>query len=115
MKALIGHMGFIGRKLARQRTWDACCKLQDTDTIRSCSVERAMGAGLTSNRRLSNGNPGCNRSNRLSLANALGQDVRMLYGRNPGGDEADLMSADHVVDEIRQPLCSLARLGGPGC
>jgi hypothetical protein len=97
VKALIGHRRFIGRNLARHRTWDACCKLQDTDTIRGCSVERVMGAGLTSNRRLANDNPGCNRSNMLSRTNALGQDVRMLYGRNPGGDEADLMSAVHVV------------------
>ena len=78
MKALIGHRRFIGRNLARHRTWDACCKLQDTDTIRGCSVEQVMCAGPPSKRWPANGNPGCDRSNRLSLTNALGQDERML-------------------------------------
>jgi hypothetical protein len=115
VKALIGHRRFIGRNLARQRTWDACFNLQHIDTIRGCIVERVIWAGLTSNRRLANGNPCCNRSNTRSLANALSPDARSLQRRSLGCYDAELISADHMVDEIRQRLCTLARLGGPGC
>ena len=73
MRALIGHTGFIGRNLARQRTWDACFSRQDIDAIRGRSFELVVCAGLPSDRWLANGNPGGDRSNMLSLANALAE------------------------------------------
>jgi hypothetical protein len=73
MRALIGHTGFIGRNLARQRTWDVCFNRQDIDAIRGRSFELVVCAGLPSNRSLANGNPGGDRSNMMSLANALAE------------------------------------------
>jgi hypothetical protein len=45
----------------------------------------------------------------------LSPDARSLQRRSLGCYDAELISADHMVDEIRQRLCTLARIGGPGC
>lgn len=73
MRALIGHTGFVGRHLARQRAWDALFDRQNIDAIRGRRFELLVCAGLPSNRWRANGNPGGDRSNMLSLAGALAE------------------------------------------
>jgi len=73
VRGLIGHTGFVGRNLARQRAWDACFDREDIDAIRGREFELLVCAGLPSNRWLANGNPGGDRSNMLSLAGALAE------------------------------------------
>jgi nucleoside-diphosphate-sugar epimerase len=71
--ALVGHSGFVGRNLQRQRAWDACFDRANVDAIRGRSFERIVCAGLPADRWQANGNPGGDRSNMLALAGALAQ------------------------------------------
>lgn len=73
MKALVGHTGFVGRHLARQRAWDAFFDRQNIDAIRGRRFELLVCAGLPSDRWRANGNPGGDRSNMMSLAGALAE------------------------------------------
>lgn len=72
MRALVGHTGFVGRHLARQRAWDALFDRQNIDAIRGRRFELLVCAGLPADRWRANGNPGGDRSNMLGLAGALG-------------------------------------------
>ena len=73
MDGLIGHTGFVGRNLARQRAWDACFNRDNIDAIRGRSFDLLVCAGLPDDRWRANGNPGGDRSNMLMLAGALGE------------------------------------------
>jgi nucleoside-diphosphate-sugar epimerase len=73
MRALVGHSGFVGRHLARQRRWDAFFDRQNIDSIRGRRFELLVCAGLPADRWRANGNPGGDRSNMLSLAGALAE------------------------------------------
>lgn len=75
MNALIGHTGFIGGHLARQRAWDACFNRDNLDAIRGRRFELLVCAGLPSDVWRANANPAGDRSNMLGLATALA-DVR---------------------------------------
>jgi hypothetical protein len=71
VKALIGHSGFIGGHLACQRRWDACFNRANVEALRGRAFELLVCAGLPSDRWRANGNPAGDRSNMMSLANAL--------------------------------------------
>jgi nucleoside-diphosphate-sugar epimerase len=73
VNALIGHTGFIGRNLTRQRPWSECYNRGNIDAIRGRHFDQVVCAGLPSDRWLANGNPGGDRTNMLSLATALGE------------------------------------------
>jgi len=76
VNALIGHTGFLGANLARQRPWDARINRVNLDQIRGQAFDLVVCTGLPSDRWLANGNPGGDRSNMLSLASAL-SDVQV--------------------------------------
>ena len=73
MNGLIGHTGFVGRHLARQRRWDASYNRANVDAMRGRAFDLLVCAGLPSDRWLANANPAGDRSNMLSLVNALAE------------------------------------------
>ena len=73
MNALIGHTGFLGANLVRQRPWDARINRTNLDAIRGQAFDLMVCAGRPSDRWLANGNPGGDRTNMLSLAGALAE------------------------------------------
>ncbi|MCA3181247.1 MAG: NAD-dependent epimerase/dehydratase family protein [Burkholderiaceae bacterium] len=73
MNGLIGHTGFIGGHLARQRRWDACFSRANLDALRGSSFDLLVCAALPSDRWRANANPAGDHSNMMSLANALAE------------------------------------------
>jgi nucleoside-diphosphate-sugar epimerase len=71
VRGLIGHTGFVGGHLARQRAWDACYNRDNLDALRGRRFDLLVCAGLPSDRWQANANPAGDRSNMLALAAAL--------------------------------------------
>jgi hypothetical protein len=110
MDALIGHSGFVGQSLLRQRSFDALYRSSDIGQIAGRDFETVVCAGAPAQKWLAEREPEADRANLQRLVDALGA-VRAerfilistvdVFADSRGADEAT------AVDE--------ARLGGYGC
>jgi nucleoside-diphosphate-sugar epimerase len=70
--ALIGHTGFVGSNLLRQRSFDRCYRSSNIDEIRGESFDLLVCAGVRAEKWIANANPEQDRAGIERLTDALG-------------------------------------------
>lgn len=71
MDALIGHSGFVGTTLQRQRRFDALFRSRDVDGVRGRGFDLVVCAGVSAKKWLANREPAADRAGIARLTDAL--------------------------------------------
>jgi len=124
MDALIGHSGFVGTTLLRQRRFDACFRSTDIERIRGQRFDTIVCAGISATKWQANREPEADRQAIQALQAAL-DDVQCrrfvlvstvdVFERPLGVDEGDAPDARQPYGRHRLEAETWARQRFPGC
>jgi nucleoside-diphosphate-sugar epimerase len=99
--ALIGHTGFVGSNLARQRPFDEFYNSKNIEDIRGRSFDTVICAGAPGSKWYANENPGEDRESVTRLTNAI---RKIEVKRFVLISTVDVFSEPRGVNEDSQPL-----------